>query len=57
MRGPKHVAKVGKTPVHDPAEARALLDSIDVSTPVILREHALVGLMVYFFAASARRSL
>jgi site-specific recombinase XerD len=50
VRGPKHVVKVGKTPVLDPAEARALLDSIDVSTPVGLRDRALIGLMVYSFA-------
>ena len=50
MRGPRHVVKSGKTPVLDPAEARALLDSIDVSTPVGLRDRALIGLMVYSFA-------
>ncbi len=31
-------------------EARALLDAIDVSTPVGLRDRALIGLMVYSFA-------
>jgi len=36
--------------VLDPAEARALLDSIDVSTHAGLRDRALVGLMVYSFA-------
>ncbi|MEK4035847.1 tyrosine-type recombinase/integrase [Methylocystis sp. IM2] len=50
VRGPKHVVKVGKTPVLDPSEARALLDSIDVTTPVGLRDRALIGLMVYSFA-------
>ena len=34
VRGPTHSVKRGKTPVLDPAEARALLDSIDVTTPV-----------------------
>ena len=34
----------------DPAEARALLDSIDVSTHAGLRDRALIGLMVYSFA-------
>ena len=34
----------------EPAEARALLDSIDVSTVVGLRDRALIGLMVYSFA-------
>jgi site-specific recombinase XerD len=50
VRGPKHVVKVGKTAVLDPAEARALLDCIDVTTPVGLRDRALIGLMVYSFA-------
>ena len=30
VRGPQHIVKGGKTPVLDPAEARALLDSIDM---------------------------
>ena len=34
----------------DPAEARALIDSIDTSTVVGLRDRALIGLMVYSFA-------
>ena len=40
----------GQTPVLDPSEARALLDSIDVSTHAGLRDLALIGLMVYSFA-------
>ena len=47
MRGPRHVVTSGQTPVLDPAEARALLDSIDTSTVVGLRDRALIGLMVY----------
>jgi site-specific recombinase XerD len=50
VRGPSHVVRVGRTPVLDPAEARQLLDSIDVSTPIGLRDRALLGLMVYSFA-------
>jgi integrase len=50
VRGPKHVVKVGKTPVLDPEEARTLLDSIDVTTPAGLRDRALIALMVYSFA-------
>jgi site-specific recombinase XerD len=50
VRGPAHIVKSGKTPVLDPAEARALLDSIDVTTPAGLRDRALIGLMVYSFA-------
>ncbi|MBV8458565.1 MAG: tyrosine-type recombinase/integrase [Acetobacteraceae bacterium] len=50
VRGPKHIVRKGKTPVMEPAEARALLDSIDVTTPVGLRDRALLALMVYSFA-------
>ena len=32
VRGPRHVVTCGQTPVLDPSEARALLDSIDTST-------------------------
>ncbi len=50
VRGPKHSQKRGKTPVLAPEEARALLDSIDIATPIGLRDRALIGLMVYTFA-------
>lgn len=50
VRGPAYSARTGKTPVLDPAEARALLDSIDTSTCIGLRDRALIGLMVYSFA-------
>jgi integrase len=50
VRGPSYSVKQGKTPVLDPTEARALLDSIDATTPVGLRDRALIGLMVYSFA-------
>ena len=50
VRGPRHVVTSGQTPVLNPAEARALLDSIDTSTHVGLRDRALIGLMVYSFA-------
>jgi site-specific recombinase XerD len=50
VRGPKHVVKRGKTPVLSAAEARMLLDSIDVSALSGLRDRALIGLMVYSFA-------
>jgi integrase/recombinase XerC len=50
VRGPKHSVKRGKTPVLAPAEARALLDSIDAATPAGLRDRALIGLMTYSFA-------
>ncbi|WP_353862062.1 tyrosine-type recombinase/integrase [Azospirillum formosense] len=50
VRGPRHVVRVGKTPVLDVDEARALLDAIDATTPCGLRDRALIGLMVYGFA-------
>jgi site-specific recombinase XerD len=50
VRGPKYVVKRGKTPVLKPDEARALLDSIDLSTPAGLRDRALIGVIVYSFA-------
>lgn len=50
VRGPSHTAKKGKTPVLDATEARQLLDSIDVTTPVGLRDRALIALMVFSFA-------
>jgi integrase/recombinase XerD len=50
VRGPKHVVKKGKTPVLDAEQARELLDSIDTSHVVGLRDRALIGVMVYSFA-------
>jgi len=50
VRGPKHIAKKGKTPVLSPKEARRLLDSIETGTPAGLRDRALIGMMVYSFA-------
>lgn len=50
VRGPKHVVKRGKTPVLTTDEARKLLDSIDTSTLIGLRDRALIGVMVYSFA-------
>jgi integrase/recombinase XerC len=50
VRGPRHVVTSGQTPVLDPAEARALLDSIDIVNHGGLRDRALIGLMVYSFA-------
>jgi site-specific recombinase XerD len=50
VRGPRHIVRRGKTPVLDPSEARALLDAIDVTKPLGLRDRALIGLMVYSFA-------
>jgi site-specific recombinase XerC len=48
--GPKHLVKKGKTPVLDADERRKLVNSIDVSTIVGLRDRALTALRVYSFA-------
>ena len=50
VRGPRHVVKRGKTSVLHREDARLLLDSIDVATPVGLRDRAFIGLLVYSFA-------
>lgn len=50
IRGPNHSARTGKTPVLEASEARQLLDAIDVTTPVGLRDRALIALMVFSFA-------
>jgi integrase/recombinase XerD len=43
VRGPKHVIKRGKTPVLTTDQARVLIESIDTSTFVGLRDRALEG--------------
>jgi site-specific recombinase XerC len=50
VRGPSHTTKKGRTPVLDASEARQLLDRIDVTTPIGLRDRALIALMVFSFA-------
>jgi site-specific recombinase XerC len=50
VRGPKHVVKTGKTTVLDVGQARKLLDSIDTSTVVGLRDRALISVMTFAFA-------
>jgi integrase/recombinase XerD len=50
VRGPKHVVKVGKTPVLTAAECRSLLDGIDTATVAGLRDRALIAVMTYSFA-------
>jgi site-specific recombinase XerD len=50
VRGLRHIVRRGKTPVLDPAEARQLIDAIDTTTVISLRDRALIGLMVYSFA-------
>ena len=50
VRGPRYSIKKGKTPVLSAQDARKLLDSIDTSHVIGLRDRALIGLMVYSFA-------
>jgi site-specific recombinase XerD len=50
VRGPVHIVTKGRTPVLEREEARALLDAIDVSTPIGLRDRALIATMIYTFA-------
>lgn len=50
VRGPKHVVKRGKTPVLQASQARQLIDSIDTSTIVGLRDRAIIAVMVFSFA-------
>lgn len=50
VRGPKHSATVGKTPILTPAQARHYLGSIPDTSIAGLRDRALIGVMVYTFA-------
>jgi site-specific recombinase XerD len=50
VRGPSHTVTMGKTAVLSPEEARALIDGIEVTTVVGLRDRALIALMVFSFA-------
>jgi integrase/recombinase XerD len=50
VRGPRYVVRRGKTPVLSAEEARKLIDSIETTTLIGLRDRALIGVMVYSFA-------
>jgi integrase len=50
VRGPEHKVKKGKTPILAAEEARTLLDSIDASSALGMRDRALIALMIYTFA-------
>jgi integrase/recombinase XerD len=50
VRGPRYSIRKGKTPVLSAQETRKLLDGIDTSHVVGLRDRALIGAMVYSFA-------
>jgi integrase/recombinase XerD len=56
VRGPKHVVKTGKTTVFTGEHARELLDSIDTSTLVGLRDRALISVMTFAFTRIKVRS-
>jgi integrase len=47
---PKYVVRTGKTPVLAAPEPRQLLDSINTTTVVGMRDRALIGLLVFTFA-------
>ena len=50
VRGPKHVVKIGVTPVLEGSEWRLLLDSIPKSTLRDMRDRALIATLTYSFA-------
>jgi site-specific recombinase XerD len=50
VRGPKHVVKIGKTPVLEGGEWRKLLKSIPDMTLRDLRDRALIATLTYSFA-------
>jgi integrase/recombinase XerD len=50
VRGPKYVLARGKTPILTNDETRMLLENIDISSVVGLRDRALMATMVYSFA-------
>jgi len=50
VRGPKHVVRVGKTPVLDSQEWRRLVDAIPTTTVRDLRDRALIATLTYSFA-------
>ena len=50
VRGASHVVTAGKTPVSAPEEVRALIDRIKITTPVGLRDRALIGIALIVFS-------
>lgn len=50
VRPPRHSQRRSKTPILDADEARALLDSIDTSTLLGVRDRALIALMIFAFS-------
>jgi site-specific recombinase XerD len=54
VRGPKHVVKVGATPVLEAGEWRRLLDAIPTESVRDLRDRALIATLTYSFGGSGR---
>ena len=50
VRGPKHVVRVGRTPVLEGAEWRRLMDAIPQENVRDLRDRALIAVLTYSFA-------
>jgi integrase/recombinase XerD len=50
VRGPRHSINKGVTPVLSSEEATALLEGMEVSTLVGLRNQAIIAVMIYTFA-------
>ncbi len=50
VRGPKYVLRRGKTPILSRDQTRMLLERIDISSVLGLRDRALIATMVYSFA-------
>ncbi len=50
VKGPRYSIARGKTPVLTAAQARHLLDSMETSSLIGLRDRATIGVMVYSFA-------
>lgn len=50
VRGPAYTTKRGKTPILTAAEAKRLIESIEMDSLVGLRDRALIAVMVYSFA-------
>ena len=50
VKGPSHIVRKGKTPVLSGDEMLQLLDSIDTTKLIGLRDRAMIGVMAYSFA-------
>ena len=50
VRGPRYSTKRGKTPVLTADEAKELIENIDTSTVIGLRDQALIAVMLYSFS-------